>query len=185
MWLSKRLLHLISRQSWDCTQRILYNEVSKRSRTYPEKGLQLILVYATIIEFPYPSPEIAHDEWPDWKKASPKSWRAFGHAESWVRGRWACPVFTPILAHCRKEPRSENRSDVSPDVHSSLTQKTNSDRWTCRILPIMVVAYMMAFIDKQTLSYTSLMGLIQDLHLTGNQYSWSSGIFYFGYLFFS
>jgi len=49
----------------------------------------------------------------------------------------------------------------------------------------MVVAYMMAFIDKQTLSYTSLMGLIQDLHLTGNQYSWSSGIFYFGYLFFS
>ncbi|KAJ5098930.1 hypothetical protein N7532_005931, partial [Penicillium argentinense] len=53
------------------------------------------------------------------------------------------------------------------------------------VLPIMVVAYMMAFLDKQTLNYTSLMGLLQDLHLTGNQYSWSSGIFYFGYLFFS
>lgn len=49
----------------------------------------------------------------------------------------------------------------------------------------MVVAYMMAFLDKQTLNYTSLMGLLQDLHLTGNQYSWASGIFYFGYLFFS
>jgi hypothetical protein len=49
----------------------------------------------------------------------------------------------------------------------------------------MVVAYMMAFLDKQTLNYSALMGLLQDLHLTGHQYSWASGIFYFGYLFFS
>ncbi|KAF9891356.1 hypothetical protein FE257_004212 [Aspergillus nanangensis] len=53
------------------------------------------------------------------------------------------------------------------------------------ILPIMLVAYMMAFLDKQTLNYTSLMGLREDLHLEGSQYSWSSSIFYFGYLFFS
>ncbi|KAJ5599349.1 hypothetical protein N7450_000416 [Penicillium hetheringtonii] len=71
-------------------------------------------------------------------------------------------------------------SQFSPTAEKSLVRKIDRT-----ILPIMVVAYMMAFIDKQTLSYTSLMGLIQDLHLTGNQYSWSSGIFYFGYLFFS
>ncbi|KAL4898662.1 major facilitator superfamily domain-containing protein [Aspergillus ambiguus] len=53
------------------------------------------------------------------------------------------------------------------------------------ILPIMLIAYMMAFLDKQTLSYTSLMGLREDLHLVGSEYSWSSSIFYFGYLFFS
>ncbi|EPS32161.1 hypothetical protein PDE_07121 [Penicillium oxalicum 114-2] len=53
------------------------------------------------------------------------------------------------------------------------------------ILPIMLVAYMMAFLDKQTLNYAALMGLQQDLHLVGSQYSWTSGIFYFGYLFFS
>ncbi|KAL2696688.1 hypothetical protein AAEP93_001983 [Penicillium crustosum] len=53
------------------------------------------------------------------------------------------------------------------------------------VLPIMLIAYMMAFLDKQTLNYTSLMSIREDLHLVGSQYSWSSSIFYFGYLFFS
>ncbi|KAJ5630798.1 uncharacterized protein N7484_010898 [Penicillium longicatenatum] len=49
----------------------------------------------------------------------------------------------------------------------------------------MVFAYLMAFLDKQTLNYSALMGLREDLHLVGTQYSWSSSIFYFGYLIFS
>ncbi|OQD79239.1 hypothetical protein PENANT_c057G09410 [Penicillium antarcticum] len=53
------------------------------------------------------------------------------------------------------------------------------------VLPIMVFAYMLAFLDKQALGYTALMGIREDLHLVGNQYNWSSSIFYFGYLFFS
>ncbi|KAB8073535.1 allantoate permease [Aspergillus leporis] len=53
------------------------------------------------------------------------------------------------------------------------------------ILPIMLVAYMMAFLDKQTLNYTSIMGIREDLRLEGSDYSWASSIFYFGYLFFS
>ncbi|KAJ5379214.1 hypothetical protein N7509_012333 [Penicillium cosmopolitanum] len=70
--------------------------------------------------------------------------------------------------------------EFSPIAEKRLVQKIDRT-----ILPIMVVAYMMAFLDKQTLSYSALMGLLQDLHLTGTQYSWASGIFYFGYLFFS
>ncbi|KAF7174979.1 hypothetical protein CNMCM7691_005447 [Aspergillus felis] len=53
------------------------------------------------------------------------------------------------------------------------------------ILPIMTFAYMMAFLDKQALSYTAIMGLRTDLKLRGSEYSWSGSIFYFGYLFFS
>ncbi|KAF4217564.1 hypothetical protein CNMCM5878_006059 [Aspergillus fumigatiaffinis] len=53
------------------------------------------------------------------------------------------------------------------------------------ILPIMTFAYMMAFLDKQALSYTAIMGLRTDLNLKGSEYSWSGSIFYFGYLFFS
>lgn len=49
----------------------------------------------------------------------------------------------------------------------------------------MVFAYLMAFLDKQTLGYSAIMGVTYDLHLVGDQYSWTSGIFYFGYLFFS
>lgn len=36
---------------------------------------------------------------------------------------------------------------------------------------------MMAFLDKQTLSYTFLMGLIKDLHLVGSEYSWAGSMF--------
>ncbi|KAK9848265.1 hypothetical protein MYU51_016839 [Penicillium brevicompactum] len=53
------------------------------------------------------------------------------------------------------------------------------------VLPIMLFAYMMAFLDKQTLNYAALMGIREDLHLVGTQYNWSSSIFYFGYLVFS
>lgn len=49
----------------------------------------------------------------------------------------------------------------------------------------MLFAYMMAFLDKQTLNYAALMGIREDLHLVGTQYNWSSSIFYFGYLVFS
>lgn len=48
----------------------------------------------------------------------------------------------------------------------------------------MLVAYMMSFMDKQTLSYAAIMGIMEDLRLTGAEYSWSSAIFYFGYLAF-
>ncbi|GFF35947.1 uncharacterized transporter C417.10 [Aspergillus udagawae] len=53
------------------------------------------------------------------------------------------------------------------------------------ILPIMTFAYMMAFLDKQALSYTAIMGLRTDLNLRGSEYNWSGSIFYFGYLCFS
>ncbi|GAT29615.1 allantoate permease [Aspergillus luchuensis] len=40
-----------------------------------------------------------------------------------------------------------------------------------RILPIMLVAYMMSFVDKQTLNYSAIMGLLTDLKLHGTDYS--------------
>ena len=42
------------------------------------------------------------------------------------------------------------------------------------------IAKGMLDIDKQSLSYASVFGLIEDLNLHGTQYSWCSSIFYFG-----
>ncbi|KAF9889034.1 hypothetical protein FE257_008011 [Aspergillus nanangensis] len=53
------------------------------------------------------------------------------------------------------------------------------------LLPVMVVSYMLQFLDKQTLNQASIMGILQDLKLSGTQYSWCGSIFYFGYLVFS
>ncbi|KAJ9157333.1 hypothetical protein NKR23_g677 [Pleurostoma richardsiae] len=51
-----------------------------------------------------------------------------------------------------------------------------------RLMPLMLVAYMLQFLDKITLGNASVMGIMTDLKLTGSQYSWASSIFYFGYL---
>lgn len=46
----------------------------------------------------------------------------------------------------------------------------------------MAVSYMFQFLDKSALAYTSILGLRDDLHLSGSQFSWSNSIYYFGYL---
>lgn len=51
------------------------------------------------------------------------------------------------------------------------------------ILPFLCVTYALQFIDKTSLGYSSVYGLLDDTHLVGQQYSWTSSIFYFGYLF--
>jgi hypothetical protein len=50
----------------------------------------------------------------------------------------------------------------------------------CTLLPLMCLVFFFQYIDKQGLSYGSVFGLIPDLHLTPNQYSWCASIFYFG-----
>ncbi|KAJ5220704.1 MFS allantoate transporter [Penicillium citrinum] len=50
------------------------------------------------------------------------------------------------------------------------------------IMPVMCCVYGMNFLDKTTLSYSSIMGLKEDLGLVGDQYSWLGSIFYFGYI---
>jgi MFS family permease len=46
----------------------------------------------------------------------------------------------------------------------------------------MALSYLFQFLDKSALAFTAIMGLRDDLNLSGMQYSWSSGIYYFGYL---
>lgn len=50
------------------------------------------------------------------------------------------------------------------------------------LLPIMAVSYMFQFLDKSAMSFTAILGLQDDLNLQGEDYSWASSIYYFGYL---
>ncbi|KAH8705917.1 putative pantothenate transporter [Talaromyces proteolyticus] len=50
------------------------------------------------------------------------------------------------------------------------------------IVPMMCISYVLSFIDKAILSTAAVYGLQTDLHLHGQQYSWASSIFYFGFL---
>lgn len=46
----------------------------------------------------------------------------------------------------------------------------------------MALSYMFQFLDKSALAYTAILGLREDLNLSGFQFSWSNSIYYFGYL---
>jgi len=53
------------------------------------------------------------------------------------------------------------------------------------LMPLLGFCYMLQFLDKLSLNYASLLGILEDVSLTGNQYSWASSVFYFGYLVWS
>jgi MFS family permease len=41
---------------------------------------------------------------------------------------------------------------------------------------------MFQFLDKSAMSFTSILGLQEDLGLHGDDYSWASSVYYLGYL---
>ncbi|KAJ5624194.1 hypothetical protein N7510_000503 [Penicillium lagena] len=51
-----------------------------------------------------------------------------------------------------------------------------------RLVPLLFITYMLNFMDKTILSSASVFGLSDGTGLIGQQYSWVSSIFYFGYL---
>ncbi|KAI0469788.1 major facilitator superfamily transporter [Xylariaceae sp. FL0804] len=50
------------------------------------------------------------------------------------------------------------------------------------VLPMMCLIFFLQYLDKQSLSYAAVFGLIDDLGMTSTQYSWCSSIFYVGQL---
>lgn len=54
-----------------------------------------------------------------------------------------------------------------------------------RLIPLMGIVYCMQYMDKVALSQATLLNLREDLNLHGQEYSWASTIFYFGYFAWS
>ncbi|EER25920.1 hypothetical protein D8B26_008244 [Coccidioides posadasii str. Silveira] len=53
------------------------------------------------------------------------------------------------------------------------------------LMPLLSFCYMLQFLDKQTLNFSTLLGILEDTKLQGSEYSWTAAIFYFGYLLWS
>ncbi|KAL2105122.1 hypothetical protein VUR80DRAFT_8946 [Thermomyces stellatus] len=53
-----------------------------------------------------------------------------------------------------------------------------------RLLPLLLVVYCLQSLDKTTLSYTSVFGLIEDTGLVGDQFSWLGSVVYLAQLVF-
>ena len=51
-----------------------------------------------------------------------------------------------------------------------------------RIVPILFFTYLLQYLDKNGINYASAYGLKKATNLEGQDFSWLSSIFYFGYL---
>ncbi|CAI7593544.1 unnamed protein product [Penicillium crustosum] len=50
------------------------------------------------------------------------------------------------------------------------------------LIPVLFLSYLLQYLDKQAMGYSAILGLRTDMHLVGQDYSWASSLFYFGYM---
>ncbi|KAJ5578610.1 uncharacterized protein N7459_007574 [Penicillium hispanicum] len=50
------------------------------------------------------------------------------------------------------------------------------------LIPLLFFSYLFQYLDKQAMNYSAILGLRTDMHLVGQDYSWATSLFYFGYL---
>jgi hypothetical protein len=67
--------------------------------------------------------------------------------------------------------------DVSPAEAKSVLRKID-----LRLIPVLWLLYLLQYLDKNGINYASVYGLQEGTNLFGNDYSWLSSIFYFGYM---
>ncbi|KAF6011757.1 hypothetical protein HII13_002225 [Brettanomyces bruxellensis] len=90
----------------------------------------------------------------------------------------------------KKSSSTDTKSlDMSPEDHVLVNEAlpaVNLKKMVRKVdfivLPIMMITYCMQFMDKLALSSGSVFGVKTDLHLVGQDYSWCSSIFYFGFM---
>lgn len=78
-----------------------------------------------------------------------------------------------------KLANAHDRITYTPEEESKLQRKLD-----IYVTTLMCVIYGTQFMDKVTISFAGIMGIRQDLHLKGTEFSWLTTGFYFGFLFF-
>lgn len=68
---------------------------------------------------------------------------------------------------------------VTPEDNARVLRKID-----LRILPIILFVYCLQSLDKTTLSYASVFGLIEDTNLQGDEFSWLGSVVYLAQLVF-
>ncbi|KAK6856089.1 allantoate permease [Apiospora arundinis] len=93
-------------------------------------------------------------------------------------------VVEDVATHHRRDAAAEFLNKV-PEGRVVVTPADNKRvlwRIDKVILPIMLTVYFLQALDKATLAYASVFGLVEDTHLVDNQYSWLGSIVYLAQL---
>jgi hypothetical protein len=68
---------------------------------------------------------------------------------------------------------------LTPENNAKVLRKID-----LRLLPILLGIYFLQQLDKSTISYASVFGIVEKAHLVGHQYSWLGGSIYLAQLVF-
>ncbi|KAJ6447308.1 MFS transporter, ACS family, allantoate permease [Purpureocillium lavendulum] len=93
------------------------------------------------------------------------------------------------MSNVQKEKADASHTDVGARLIAGATVEFDEavmrralwkiDLW---VLPLLALTTMLQFLDKSTLGYAAIFGIVEDTGLKGTDYSWLASIFYFGYL---
>ncbi|QLI74433.1 uncharacterized protein G6M90_00g109050 [Metarhizium brunneum] len=78
-----------------------------------------------------------------------------------------------------------NHADNDVAATEELTPEENKRllrRIDLYLLPIMAASYMFQFLGTSAIGFTAILGLREDLHLSGTDFSWANSTYYFGFL---
>ncbi|KAI1075022.1 MFS general substrate transporter [Whalleya microplaca] len=101
-------------------------------------------------------------------------------------------VITPVKATGNRAPAVSSQADKAAQFiaeHGEVAFNYEEERQVLkridmRILPLILGAYFFQQLDKSTLSYASIFGIIQDANLKSREYSWLGSILYLAQLVF-
>lgn len=92
-----------------------------------------------------------------------------GPAPSTASGPRPAPAAAALLTRLGRSPNE--RVSVSPADDARILRRIDA-----ALLPLMLSVYFLQALDKATLSYASIFGLIDDTHLVGAQFSWLGSV---------
>jgi hypothetical protein len=73
--------------------------------------------------------------------------------------------------------KKHDARDIDPQEARRVLRKID-----LHVLPLLMVSYMLQYLDKSSINFASVYGLQTGTNLKGQDYSWLSSIFYFGKL---
>lgn len=80
--------------------------------------------------------------------------------------------------HVEKTIEHENLPDkesgiVSLQEFASIDEAAVLRKMDLRLIPMLSVLYLLAFLDRGNIGNAKIEGLVEDLHMTGPQYNWT------------
>lgn len=97
--------------------------------------------------------------------------------------------FNQKLHGTRKLEDVDEAAEILAQAEESIILTPEEDRRILRlidrgVLPVLLLVYFLQQLDKSSLSYTSVFGIVSEANLVGKQYSWLSSVVYLAQLVF-